>query len=972
MMRPVATIAALLGLAAAPAAADEAAERHQRFARGFEQLLELGLPDTEGARWDKAPDELGVSPFLENWNYPFARKPRGSGWHREDGGWIEFGGPTTVTPETPSESDADADKEDAGPLGFLQRMAEKYEENHPRPEGEKPPPRPEPTPLIERDVEMLIEVLPKVAEELNQQLEYGRDEAVGRTLLFAAQVHAAGETELAARLAEALFDAIPDHTSVVDAAVRQLADHQLQQVTERFFDEHDWQAYADSLAELASRFPRGWNGRLAIALLLPEVEARARGEGLPPLEGEIDPRALAALETLLAPPPERPEPDPNQIPGLPDGIRFEDLPAAHQRMLMEQMQFGGRQANDSLWLLARNETDSPLARLSNLGMNAVPALAAALEIDTLTSLPKPAQGSSHYWSSRESMAERAQRFFDQMERPESLGEVAARMLLAVLPDTRSEGIDASSGAMILRQRALDFHREHGDKSPLELAGFYLQLEDPNQVQRAANFLLDPPDAAKDRVFEQATLAAPSRLFLLGPVERYLQARGAERRSFHDQFAERLREDVEDLGDADSNQPLDPFAAPRSGAIQFFGGYGGVDGYLGTLAVHVGAADLEELVIAAVGADEEPPAGSLEALANAAASAPLEQLVSHFGRHLPAAGPERLAELLAHFSFQFQPRDRTPVPAEAIANWRQLIESTEPLPDRPELVGWFRVNGVETLGAAAATLLESWLTEDFSTRINMTRAVHAGGDSTSELLLARVRARLDGEEPPDFPDASRVDESRREEIIALAKERRGVERHRAILALDPDERAFWYEWRSGLQDGAEHPELAADRTTLVTDSAAPTMFGTRRDGEWLDTLGLTIGARLELETLERVATLLLTEEDQAVMISLDPHPLGTGLQRAGYRYANFTEHPSSDYFSYELREADPDADAIVILRAAGLQRSMHWLLKNDEVVAPEGGEDALEALGESLRAETVEAAAAHLIRFSRSHLDPESE
>jgi len=30
-----------------------------------------------------------------------------------------------------------------------------------------------------------------------------------------------------------------------------------------------------------------------------------------------------------------------------------------------------------------------------------------------------------------------------------------------------------------------------------------------------------------------------------------------------------------------------------------------------------------------------------------------------------------------------------------------------------------------------------------------------------------------------------------------------------------------------------------------------MFGTRRDGEWLDTLGLTIGARLEVETLERV-------------------------------------------------------------------------------------------------------------------------
>ena len=135
------------------------------------------------------------------------------------------------------------------------------------------------------------------------------DRTCGSFLLFATQLHQTGHAESANQLALAVFEHFPSREAAVDAAIDEIASHLYQKAALEFFRSGDWAAYHQALASLTKRFPRGWTGRDAVAMFLPQLEKQAAGAKAPPPslpDVPIDPQAVAIIRELTEKPPAPP------------------------------------------------------------------------------------------------------------------------------------------------------------------------------------------------------------------------------------------------------------------------------------------------------------------------------------------------------------------------------------------------------------------------------------------------------------------------------------------------------------------------------------------------------------------------------------------------------------------------------------------------------------------------------------------
>lgn len=940
----------------APAAAD--------FGDGLGRLAALGLPDMKGATWVKAPE---VEDELVQDAHEFRSlnaKLRGGAWKLagEPPRLLGFGTATWIDTGDEAAEDPQAATEKAeGKPGLLERMLKNHAASKPPPEN-----KPAPGPSLEDDVKQLADAFGNetVVQRLIERLEYDSDVLAvpAHSLIFAAQVHAAGHPEAANRLAAAIFAAFPDTVQVIDAAVGHFASAEHTKVTDAFFETRDWKAYRDGLKALLEKYPRGWTDTPGVALLLPAVEKRVDGvmPPTPALPGiELKPEALAALAKLLE---ASTAPEGLNAGNLMGNVNLSEIPAEHRAELMAMLrrQGGGMTMGnrDGLWILPapngekeEGAPSGPVAELQAMGMDGLIALAAVAEDSTLVPVSNDAHYSGPSFGSDD--APSAADIYDSLNRPRSRGEIARDVLVTTLP--RAED-DVTPGAADLRDAAVDFWKKHRDKSALELAVLFIHEGDEGQRMQAAQFLAQGPNKDFMATFEKVVLAANEPSVFANEVESYLDRRKAEARGFFDAFSKALTKELDGVDLQRDRHNNGTYHILEAGSLEK---------YLKRLSVKVGAVSLAELIEEALkepaGENEERrPNSAVNSLASAMAGVSIPDCLKAVAAYAPKAAAEQwlnLHQVLLNRIYRDQRRGTGVMPpvvlsADVLELWRPLLAKNDPLPDKHVFTPWVKGYGGATLGDATALMLETAAFPSSGQLYTPFARICDAPETTSSFVKRRVSAWIEGKEPPPWPDAEKVEEARREEITTKVGSLAADDIRPFAKTLNLDERLALSEWIESFDDETPAPAgLLALRDTVVDlKPYNPTMA---HDPALLEKLGIAPGFKLDPEALRKLAERLALEakDFSGTAVSLYQAPINLGLLASASRKSDKAEiaEVANDY--YLQRQAQwfqrfKDAEVLAMIAFEG--QADFWTVK-DGKVQPLSSEDSEDAEGSAIRA-----------------------
>ena len=729
-------------------------------------------------------------------------------------------------------------------------------------DGTKAPP----SQNLERDLDALTRAIAKVAakkksDEDRFSMRSG-DNSAGRLLLFATQLYQTGHTAEANRLAMDVFSLFPSREAAVNAAIDQLADPLYQKVVTTFFSSGDWSACHRDLAALVERFPRGWSAARAVGMMLPQLEKQAAGTTAPPPslpDTPLDPRALKALDAWTTKP-----------------VREEN-----SRVQMgggRYMMTGGYNVPD-LWLIQaasekNGQSDSSSPDIHQLGMAAIPVLAALTADPFFTYLPNPMSYRSYY-SSDESEEEHVLRIYQSLHRPATRGELACRLLAATLPDPENELDEADPET--LREIALSFWKDHREASRDELAVVFMKEGSSSQATAAAESLASSSDPKAHQIFEAHVLAADPAIAHFRAVQTYLRTRRSAAKPFYEKYAGLVRK--QSPATEDDSGGYDPVSWQVKQA-------GGRDKILKQLETLVGAQSPRALAVRIAKGkpgDAETAIKSLVAMLQD--DSPTKQLTTLLDGAYAAKQPEIRAHfLVAMFQIPWQqenqdqqsgaPEEDAGQPERAIPGleaktWRKLLADTRPLPESMRR-GMMSGSEASIAALAAAALEVSASPQNFY-------QVHASapiiGKPADKVLLERATARLAGNPLPPLPDATKVSRERLTAIVSEASNQPADAIQPFLTTLTTDERAAWFAWMNEPGDLPPPASVIAARA-IITDRAE-TPFGKDIKGA----AGIDIGFTLSTESLEQLVQSLAADPAQhsRTMLMIYPANFPPGLQ-----------------------------------------------------------------------------------------------
>jgi hypothetical protein len=949
-MRPALAVVVLL---AGAGAAEEPAPAV--FSEGLERLAALGLPPMKDAEWVKVPAGSPIENFSQSYEFREMRVKLGGGaWKLpgEPGQMLGFGtaeqiaGPSagakkTGEPEAPEE------------LTLFQKALRNYAASKEK-EGGAPAPPPKPKPdLAEADAKLMTDALAKdeVRKELAEQMGYSRYVLPGRLLIFCAQLHAAGKTGPANRLAAAVFDLAPDKAAVVDAAVSHFAEKEYEKATRAFFEKQDWAAYEAALKGLLAKYPRGWEQAGAVAMLMGPLEKRAKGVK-PPVPSlpqiELKPEALSALEEMLEPPDTASIPDEELARA--NGVDLSEVPEQHRARYVAMLRQGGMgRGNRSagIWLLSKPAAGKdPAAKLKSMGMDGLIALAAAATDGTLIPVPRESDGSTYYsYGSNRSPEDTARETFSRMMRPSTRGELAISLLEEVVPADESGSDEADAETM--QALAVDFWKQHRQKSAVELAGVYLSGGSRSQRAMAGQFLAIDSDPAAHAAFEKAVLSSGEPADFCALVETYLDTRKEAGKPFFDAYAKQLREALpEASADGDDDEWGD------SGGAYMIKAAGGVEKYLKKLSLKVGGVPLKRLLEEALKAaptegeeGEEGKDSPLAALSDAIAKLPLPEALSLIGGAAPEASTPQLMELYgivlkSIYSRRSEgrgtaPAEKVTLPPELIALWRPLLAKTEELPGKSEFVTWARSCGARTVGDATFLLMEvsAFPASGYAFR---TFAGIGSPDALLPFVKARVEAWSTGKEPPAWPDPEKVTAERRAEIEGKLAALPVKEVLPFVTALSTEEKLWISDLVTEYGTDKEAPAALVELGQTVID-LKPYQDSMPHDAALLEKLGIGSGWRIDAALLEKLAARMAGEakELSGSALLFYQAPMGIGVIATASKKTDGEEEPifgqRFQHFAYTFEEHD-DPAAMVWLSVNGA--SDYWKVVDGKVTKQE--------------------------------------
>ena len=910
------TLPTLPTLPAAPVVAAD-------FSGGFQRLVALGLPSLEGASWASAGDE---SRDMDDYTLrELLADLKGGGWKlqiKDKPAFLALGA------VKPGDIAASAGNEKSGGLlgslfGGGSKKAKSVD--------------------IAADANKLIATLDDAekSKEFRERLEYSGTSSLGRLLIFATQLHQSGHPAEANRLANILFTLGASPEAVIDAAINHLATRDLSAVTEDFFTRRDWAVYERDLRSLTVRYPRGWQTFPAVQMLLPAVAKRVAGgmPAKPMIEGvTLNPEAIAALDEAL-----------EDTKGVPDdevvtryakenGIALAQLTPDLRIQIAEMLANGDEGSSGGAWLIEAPpsaESKDPWSRLKRLGLDALPALAAVANDDTLTLSRNASSGRSsfsNYRGSSESAADQALAAYQSMDRPLTRGELAGRLLASALPG-EDQG---ESGPQALADSAIEFWKAHHGKSELDLLLVFLSEGDSSQSQTVATVLAEMPDKAAQAAFEKYVLESDDLTSTINSVTSYLKFRKTAAKEFFTLFSAALKAQLE-------GADLDRIS----------GGYqikqaGGVDKFLKKLSLFVSGESPRKLVLELAKA-EKPNLRQIGSLAaTVMESAPDQFIPLYLEGSVMATQVETRAAFLSTFvrqgyggrMEQTEDEKETPIPSAQIPNWTTLLAD-----ERPTSSG-------EQIRHLAAGTLEQIHSPAGLERIYQIQQLDAL--ASTALILTRAMDRIAGKSPTPLPDAEKVPASRVDELQKQLAAAKPEAVHDLAKSWPLDEQLAFQNWRSNPENAAKIPaSVIAARNLLIAPVERTSDPSGTRQTEILKSLDLKPGTKIDYDFIKNFAETLASaaKKHSGLVVTIVRPQASMGVHFHAERLSD-PDGKSGGYLRYGLMQMAPvleDATTEAVVKIDGFSdrssKQILWKIQGKTIIPPEP--EVLEKLRERL-------------------------
>lgn len=819
------------------------------FSAGFQRLIDLGLPSLEGAEWwttggnNRTVDNYELQDLLQDL--------KGGGWKVQRDGkpaFLPLGGLEVI--EMPTAP--------AGGGGLLGAIFGG---------GSKKPKAMDPV----ADANKLIETLaaPEKGGSFRSQLEYRGTGALGPLLIFATQLHQSGHPSEANRLASQIFNLGLAPESIIDSAVNRLADRDLEKVGLAFKSSHDWAAYERDLKQLTARYPRGWEYLPAVKMLLPKL-ARKVANTPPPkivMPGlTLNPEAVAALEEVLTVPEQEVGQDAIEAYARENGYPVEALNPQIREMIRQQM---SRSDSDSggPWLIGDPPNASakdPWSRLKRLGPEALPALAAVVADDTLTSAinsgSSSRSGRFSFGETGVSEADLAIAAYESMERPMTRGELACRFLRSTLPGEDLSEADPEA----LAEAAVQFWKAHRGKSKLDLLLVFVTEGGESMKSTAMAKLAEWPDPAARTAFERLVLESDDATGYLSEVATYLKTHKATAKDFFVKYSAFLRSQLEGL-DASELRSRSGYEVQQAG---------GVEPYLKKLSLFVGGESPRKLLRELAKADK-PDKQQIRSLAETILESSKDEFVPIFLEAcVSAKSAETRSEFLGAIFTGTRERNQTddeetdrkdlPVPASLIPGWTTLLK------DDREIRDGTTVSYVTTYSMEQAY---SRGTMDAFYQISQ-----IDPDASRQLLKSRAEERLAAKPLTPVPDASKLPAGRLDELLKPLSSAKPEAVHELVEGWKLEEKCAYQDWLSEKENLPRIPaSVLSARTILIAPKRSAKDAASTGDQDIAASLDLKAGTKLDFDRLVSTASKVASNVKDWSGLSLDASasPLNTG-------------------------------------------------------------------------------------------------
>ncbi len=339
--------------------------------------------------------------------------------------------------------------------------------------------------------------------------------SAAKILLFASQAWRAGFKDEANNVVWHLLTKTTSPELVIDGVINEIANQQYSQLVDEFTETADWKAYFDGMGVLLEKFPRGWNSRDAVAMVMTSVKVRL-GEDWSGIE----------------------------IPAKLDGIE-EPLSAESLKIVEELTDWRGSlgylQYNLGNWIVedsASRGFEGPVRDLLKLKMEAVPVLAALIDNQTPLAVVKDEEP-YYMMNSMINESVNASDLYERgLSRPMTIDELARKLLQPILPSSQgennqvfysgssSEKVDATA----LRNEAIKYYKEQRTASPEDRL-FSMLDGDLSQASSAMSKIVREENAALIKRLEERLLQPDQIASSVRMVNVYLTLREQEGAEF---------------------------------------------------------------------------------------------------------------------------------------------------------------------------------------------------------------------------------------------------------------------------------------------------------------------------------------------------------------------------------------------------------------------------------------------------------
>ena len=283
---------------------------------------------------------------------------------------------------------------------------------------------------------------------------------IGGAILFLAQLHRQGRADEVRPLLRDLLARQQSPEIVLDCAISLLADARLAQGTEEWTRRGDSETYAQALETLSAQFPRGWENRGAVQLLIRKV----REQKPAPVITRPEVKQAADLFLNLTQEQLRKLPRGNNWLLGTNGRGTEEVFEEDDSMESEEAAPG---------TTAPGSAD-PLQAFFQQKRRAAEILASLIEDERFmrVSGDSSLEYRAYFFSSDETPEERLRAAYEQLARPKTVGEIAWTLLEPLIP--RPSGYEPDKDSSARSARASAWLEGIRSLSEEELAWLYLR------------------------------------------------------------------------------------------------------------------------------------------------------------------------------------------------------------------------------------------------------------------------------------------------------------------------------------------------------------------------------------------------------------------------------------------------------------------------------------------------------------------